>query len=238
MPTSDVRVTSPVGGSVFRRLASLWRRKDGATAVEFALIAPAFIVLLFGIFEFSLLLLAHVTLESSIRQAAREGMTGYNEDCNRFNRILTILQDGTVGLLDIDASDIELLQYASFEQVGTGDSFTDVDGDGAYDPSVDTFDPGTQDTDGDGIFDADHGVSMVLPGSPPTLNDGPLEIILYRVQAEYDPMTPLFFIDLLGGVVGANLLNSDGKIDLDASMPVRNEPWTVGSTLTTCVPPP
>ena len=234
MPTSDVRVTSPIVGGAFSRLAALWRRKDGASAVEFALIAPALIVLLFGIFEFSLLLLAHVTLESSIRQAAREGMTGYNQDCRRFERILATLQDGTVGLLDIEASDIELLQYTSFEQVGTGDSFTDVDGDGAYDPAVDVFDPGTDDTDGDGIFDADHGVSVILPGSPPSLNDGPLQIILYRVHAEYEPMTPLFFIDLLGGLVGADLLNADGKIDLEASMPVRNEPWTAGSALTTC----
>ena len=224
-------------GGVFGRLAALWRRKEGATAVEFALIAPAFIVLLFGIIEFSLLLLAHVTLESSVRQAAREGMTGYNEDCRRFDRILTILQDGTLGLLDIDASDVELLQYASFNQVGTGDSFTDVDGDGVYDPAVDTFDPGTQDTDGDAIFDADHGVAVVVPGNPPTISDRPLDIILYRVNAEYEPLTPLFFIDLLGSVIGADLLNSDGKIDLEASMTVRNEPWTVGSPLTTCTPP-
>jgi Flp pilus assembly protein TadG len=70
-----------------RRLARLFRRgarvvtrfrtaRQGATAVEFALVAPAFLALLIAIFETTLFLFAQATLQNAAVEAGRLFMTG------------------------------------------------------------------------------------------------------------------------------------------------------------------
>ena len=49
---------------------------NGATAVEFALIAPVFFLVFFGIFEVGAILLVQTSLETSILQVSRFGRTG------------------------------------------------------------------------------------------------------------------------------------------------------------------
>jgi Flp pilus assembly protein TadG len=71
-------------------LAKLFRRnvrrfhgaQQGATAVEFALIAPAFIGLLIAIFETTLFLFAQANLQSAATQAGRLFMTGQAQNGN------------------------------------------------------------------------------------------------------------------------------------------------------------
>lgn len=53
-------------------LVSRWRRNQaGATAVEFALVAPLFIALLFGILQGGLLLWTQLALQQATERAAR-----------------------------------------------------------------------------------------------------------------------------------------------------------------------
>lgn len=69
---------------MFRSLAKCFRRKiscfrvarQGATIVEFALIAPAFLAMLIAIFETTLFLFAQSTLQNAAVQAGRLFMTG------------------------------------------------------------------------------------------------------------------------------------------------------------------
>jgi len=62
---------------LFRRNASEFKRaQQGATAVEFALIAPAFIALLIAIFETTIFLFAQSDLQAAATQAGRLFMTG------------------------------------------------------------------------------------------------------------------------------------------------------------------
>jgi Flp pilus assembly protein TadG len=69
---------------MFRNLVKLLRRnasrfgaaQQGATAIEFAIIAPAFIAMLIAIFETTLLLFAQANLQSAAMQAGRLFMTG------------------------------------------------------------------------------------------------------------------------------------------------------------------
>jgi Flp pilus assembly protein TadG len=62
---------------LFRRNASEFRRaQQGATAVEFALIAPALIALLIAIFETTIFLFAQANLQEAATQAGRLFMTG------------------------------------------------------------------------------------------------------------------------------------------------------------------
>jgi Flp pilus assembly protein TadG len=69
---------------MFRTLAKYLRRnvssfgaaQQGATAVEFALIAPAFIAVLFAIIQTTLFLFAQATLQNAAIEAGRMFMTG------------------------------------------------------------------------------------------------------------------------------------------------------------------
>jgi Flp pilus assembly protein TadG len=69
---------------MFRKLAKVcWQKasgfrdaQQGATAVEFAIIAPAFIAVLIAIFETTLLLFAQANLQNAAMQAGRLFMTG------------------------------------------------------------------------------------------------------------------------------------------------------------------
>jgi len=68
---------------LFQRNTSEFRRaQQGATAVEFALIAPAFIALLIAIFETTLFLFAQANLQSAANQAGRLLMTGQAQNSN------------------------------------------------------------------------------------------------------------------------------------------------------------
>jgi Flp pilus assembly protein TadG len=62
---------------IFRRNASAFKgAQQGATAVEFALIAPAFIALLIAIFETTQFLYVQANLQAAATEAARLFMTG------------------------------------------------------------------------------------------------------------------------------------------------------------------
>jgi Flp pilus assembly protein TadG len=69
---------------MFRNLAKYFRRdvsrfcaaRNGATAVEFAMIAPAFLATLFAILESTLFLFAQATLQNAADEAGRLFMTG------------------------------------------------------------------------------------------------------------------------------------------------------------------
>jgi hypothetical protein len=52
------------------------RREDGVAAVEFALVMPLLVMLIFGIIEFSLALRDHTVVTSNARTAARVAATG------------------------------------------------------------------------------------------------------------------------------------------------------------------
>jgi Flp pilus assembly protein TadG len=68
---------------LFRRNASAFKgARQGATAVEFALIAPAFIGLLIAIFETTQFLYVQANLQAAATEAARLFMTGQAQNSN------------------------------------------------------------------------------------------------------------------------------------------------------------
>lgn len=54
-----------------RRLLSLWRDAGGSAAIEFAVAVPILVMLMWGIFEFSLLLEANAGMEQALGEGAR-----------------------------------------------------------------------------------------------------------------------------------------------------------------------
>lgn len=181
----------------------LERCRRGGTTLEFALAAPVIATLLLGVIEVAMILFVDVLLEGGVRDASRYGVTGQVPDGRtREERIVEIVAHHTMGLLDISADQVEVLTYPSFAAIGTGEAFTDsAPGNGQYDPG-EAFTDGN----GNGVRDGDVGVA----GS-----GGSDDVVLYRVRADWHVLTPLF----------AELIGDHGRLTLQASVAVRNEPF-------------
>lgn len=67
---------------VTRQISRFVRTERGATAVEFALIAPPFLAMLLGILEVAIFLFAQMTLQNAANQAARYFLTGQAQSGN------------------------------------------------------------------------------------------------------------------------------------------------------------
>jgi len=124
------------------QLLSLWRRKDGATAVEFALVAIPFFWIMFAIAEIASLSLIQTSLDAAVSETARTIRTGeaqaasvtqsgFKEDvCDYVNNLMSV---------DCDAHlHIDVRRFADFDAVGRSNPV--VNGD--IDPTRLAFQPG------------------------------------------------------------------------------------------------
>ena len=183
----------------------------GATAVEAAFTAPLIIFTMIGIIEILFAMFVTALMEGAVREASRFGITGFTPGTtDRAQMISDIVNDHTLGLIEISPSTVSILTYDSFDDIGEPepvDPDQDIDGDGVYDP--DDGD-GYIDVNSNGQWDADQG------------SDGPGdagEVVLYTVTYDWEIFTPLM----------AHVIGDNGKITLSSSIAVRNEPWDSGS---------
>jgi Flp pilus assembly protein TadG len=189
-----------------RRLAEFLREERGAALVEFAFAGPILITTLMVIIEVALVIFLNLMVESGVREAARFGLTGNVEDgYTREEYIVEIVNQRTMGLMEITEDNVSVKVYESFEDIQDAEPFTDVNGNGQHEGA----EPYT-DTNGNGAYDGD-------PGVPGAGESG--DIVLYKVTAEWTIFTS-FLADLLG---------DSGLFTISASVVVRNEPWEIGS---------
>ncbi len=187
------------------RLEALWRDREGATIIEFAIIVPVLLLFVIGILEVAMILLVSSLLEGSVREAARYGITGYvHEGNDRITTIRSIVRQHTIGLVDMDKVRIDTLTYQSFTAIGKPEPFTDTNGNGQRDAG-EPF----NDVNGNGKWDADMGAAGL---------GGPGDIVVYTITYDWSMLTG--YMD--------HLLGSAGLIRLRASYAVRNEPWDIG----------
>lgn len=127
------------------------RDSDGVTAVEFALITPVFLLLLFGIIEFALVMYVSSVMEGAVAASSRYGKTGYTAaGSSRLQQITSTIATRSAGLLDPTKITVRTTVYPSFNSIsqeepyidanhnGTRDSdesYTDVNGNGQWDSS-------------------------------------------------------------------------------------------------------
>jgi Flp pilus assembly protein TadG len=87
--------------SALRRTAGAFRQRGGESLVEFALIIPFVLLLLFGIFEFGRVLHTYLVVVNGAREGARFGAVGVdvaeivqkvNEACPSLNPALLTIQ--------------------------------------------------------------------------------------------------------------------------------------------------
>ena len=183
----------------FKRVA---KADDGSTLLEFAFGAPILLTVVLAAMEFGVIMLTGTLMESSLREAARFGITGQQPNgVTRLERIIEIIDERTLGLIDMSQAEVNILVYPSFSDIGRGESFIDGNTNGAYDLG-ETF----TDENGNGVWDADIGTA----GSG-TSGD----IVVYRLRYNWQTMTPF----------AGYFIGNDGIVGLNASIVVRNEPW-------------
>lgn len=105
------------------RRRSVWgrfrRSRDGATAVEFAMIATPFLATLYAILQVSLLYFAESMLETGVAEAARMIRTGQAQSAGMSeNEIRALICGHLAGLVKCDGNlVVDVRAFPSFEDV-------------------------------------------------------------------------------------------------------------------------
>ncbi len=177
--------------------------QSGATAVEFAMIAPVFLTMMMGMLDIGHNMYTAQVLHGSIQQAARgstiEGAGG---------RVMTIDDrvKEAVGIVSPDAEiTISRTAYANFSDVGRPEDYTDTDSSG----SCDAGEP-FEDVNGNGSWDADRGQAGL---------GGARDAVLYRVEVSYPRLFPI-----------AGFIGLDDHHGMVATTVLRNQPYGLQNT--------
>jgi Flp pilus assembly protein TadG len=191
-------------GTLGRKLRQFVRCRDGAAALEFALVLPPLCLILVGMFEVSMLMFTQASMEGALREAARFGMTGSVEDPeDREAQIMDIIDKHTYGVVDMSTANITFEVYDGFGDVDDGEPYVDTNANGNYDVGEPfTNQPGCPSTN----WDADCGQAGVGSSA---------EVVQYTVSYDWEVMTPFM----------AQFMGDEGKIKMKASVVIRNEPW-------------
>ena len=88
-------------------LGQAHRARRGQSLVEFAMVAPLFFLLVFGITDFGRLFFTQSTLQHALREAGRYAVTGQKQDPTRVASIRKIAQKYAGGLL-ANPADIQI----------------------------------------------------------------------------------------------------------------------------------
>lgn len=98
------------------------QRRQGVTAVEFALIAPIFFLFFLGIIESSLIMLAEHLMENAAYNASRVAKTGYVEENKTQLETVTAALLAEMGslepLIEVSKLTFTTVSYGSMDEIG------------------------------------------------------------------------------------------------------------------------
>lgn len=176
----------------------LRRDERGVTVVEFALIAPALMMVIMGALEMGYNFYVQSQIQGAVQSAARSSSTQAGEsnpgaiDARVKRAILLLKPDAQVSF--------SRKAYSRFADVHRPEDFTDVDKDGTCN-NGDPF----EDVNGNGVWDEDRAKNS---------SGGARDAVLYVVTVSY---TRAF------GVAG--LMGLDPEFTTESSTVLRNQPW-------------
>jgi Flp pilus assembly pilin Flp len=189
--------------SLFSQIQKLRKDQKGATLVEFAIIAPSFMLLLMGTFDIGYTVFLRATFSGAVLDAARDSTletapaSQSSIDAEITRRMQTINSSSSLSF--------SRQSYFDFADVARPEAvINDVDSDGECDTG-DSF----EDENGNGTWDADLGASGI---------GGPNDVVLYTVTLTYDRIFPLY------GLLGQSQSNS-----MDLTTVLRNQPYGIQS---------
>lgn len=117
------------------------RARDGATAVEFAIVATPFLALMFGILDLGLVFLVSTTLENAVEESSRKIRTGELQTAGGTAQTFkTSVCDelSWMGAGCSSALHVDVRTFTTFAGVTTNDPTTN----GAFDDTKTQFTPG------------------------------------------------------------------------------------------------
>lgn len=186
----------------------------GGFAIEYALLLPIFITLLFGSMEIGRIMMVYTALEGAVTESSRIAITGQvpagfatNEDY-----IKDFVQNSLRKVAGNSTVTTQLNVYDSFASVGQPEPYTDTNGNSAYD-SGECY----TDINNNNSWDNDMGADGTGAGE---------NIMVMNINVDLPYVTGR----LMGKITGKN------SIVLSTSTAVRNEPfggvaWTPSSNV-------
>lgn len=186
--------------SFIRRLR---RNQRGNTIVEFALTAPLFLIVVFGVMDFAWQFYAKTTLQGVVNDAARAAtLEGNALDQTKLDNMVRakVLNTFTHGEVTFTRK-----AYDSYSEVGDPEAFTDANSNGRYDAG-ECF----EDVNGNAHWDADRGQ---------TGNGGAEDVVLYTASLKITRALPM------GALLGQAQDNT-----LVATTVLRNQPYNAATS--------
>jgi Flp pilus assembly pilin Flp len=187
---------------MLRMLRKFRDAESGVTAIEFAVVAPVFCLLLMGIIEFALIMMVYNVMEGATATSARTGKTGYviNGD-TRQQTIIDMITSRAGSLLDPAKLTVAEKYYQQYDQINDPEPYQDLNHNGQYDPG----EPFT-DVNGNGHWDADMGQSGFGSAG---------DIVVYTVSYPWPITTPII----------SNIIGTNGIFTITTHAVVKNEPY-------------
>lgn len=106
----------------FRRLLAAARSRKGSTAVEMALVAPVFFLLMMGIVETTLILMTQHLIENAAYNASRLAKTGYVANGESQMQTVTDILDRELsslgGVIDVNKIQMSSTAYSNLSNIG------------------------------------------------------------------------------------------------------------------------
>jgi hypothetical protein len=181
-----------------RLLRLLRRNVRGATAVEFAMIAPALLTVLLGLMDLSYNIYTTTLLEGAIQKAGRDStIEGAESKGLAIDNHVRDIVDDIVPNADVA---FDRRAYIDFSDVGRPEDYSDLNDDG-----VCNDDEPFEDANGNGQWDPDRGREDM---------GGARDAVLYTVTVSYPRAFP--FMSLLGW---------DRNITAKSRTVLRNQPY-------------
>jgi Flp pilus assembly pilin Flp len=190
--------------AAWRSLGRLGREQRGVTMVEFALIAPALLAVLLGVFDIGFNLYVTSVLDGATQKAARDSTIEGAE--TQGLAIDDAVKKAVHNVIPSATLTFDRRAYRDYSDVHQPEDFTDVDGDGACD-NGEPF----EDVNGNGVWDTDRGADDM---------GGARDAVLYTVTVSYPRVFPLM-----------HLLGLPGTVTNQTQTVLRNQPY--GNQVTT-----
>jgi Flp pilus assembly protein TadG len=181
-----------------RPLPSLGRDERGVAAIEMALVAPVFIMMLIGIYDLAYTAYIHSVLQGAVEQVSRNG-TLETATTDKADAYVTDLIHGILPGSQVAAKRVS---YYDFADIRRAEAWGDTNGNGVCDKSEKYTDENRN-----GRWDADIGTLD---------NGGANDVVMYTVTVTYSPMFPNPFIS-----------GTSGKRTMSASTVKKNQPYAL-----------
>jgi Flp pilus assembly protein TadG len=181
-------------------LRSFRRDARGVAAVEFALVAPALLLTIMGIFDLGYNIYANTMVQGAIQRAARDS-TIEGADA-RLAQIDTRVTDAVRQVVPSATIAFSRRAYANFTDVALAEDFTDSDDSGKCD-NGEPF----EDANRNGAWDTDRGLAG---------QGGARDAVLYSVTVTYPRGFPM-----------AKLIGLPETVSTDAVTVLRNQPYNL-----------